>query len=176
MASDKLLTNDPFLAAIEAKVAAWRAVAESYRAAVALDGPLNDAGAVPNPAVGRTDLPVGVFRSMGVKEAIVVYLESRRQKQTNKEIAVGLQKGGIHSESGSFESTVATALYRLKADGVVLRFPDGWDLASSYPDSLRARMEKDRKPAKRAKARKAKRRPVAAGPKLLESPREKEIA
>ena len=42
-------------------------------------------------------------------------------------------------------ATVGTALHRLKNEGMVLRFADGWDLASHYPDGLRARLEKAEK-------------------------------
>jgi hypothetical protein len=168
MASDKTTNadRDPFLAAVEAKIAAWTAVLDSYRAAKALDGSLGDVGAMPSSLSapgGPQPLPVGVFRGKGVKEAIVIYLEASRRKQTNKEIAAGLASGGIATTSSNFESTVATALMRLKNDGVVLRFPDGWDLASSYPESLRNRLQKDAPPKRKRAAKKQ--RP--AEPKLL---------
>ena len=41
--ADQNGTTDPILAAIEAKIAAWTAVADSYRAAMAIDAPLGDA-------------------------------------------------------------------------------------------------------------------------------------
>jgi hypothetical protein len=170
MASEKPQA-DPFLSAIEAKIAAWTAVAESYRLAVSLDGQLGDvtlAGAAVTTPVGRAqasfDLPVGVFRDKSLKEAIPVYLGAIRRKQTNKEIAEALQGGGFPTTSDHFESTVATALYRLKNDGVLLRFSDGWDLASSYPDSLRGRLEKEAKP-RAAKAKKRRRKPAAGDTK-----------
>jgi hypothetical protein len=52
----------------------------------------------------------------------------------------GLLRGGLASTSKNLESTVATALGRLRDEGIVLRFPDGWDLAESYPESLRNRL------------------------------------
>jgi hypothetical protein len=157
MAAEKTHQDDQFLAAIKAKIAAWTAVADSYCAAVSLDGPLappNDVtvtGAhIPSTAVlyagSVQQLPVGVFRDKSLKDAIPIYLGAKRRKQTNKEIAVGLQAGGFPTTAENFEATVATALYRLKNEGVILRFPDGWDLASSYPESLRGRLEKDAKP------------------------------
>lgn len=172
MASDQP-TTDPFLAAIEAKIAAWTAVADTYRAAVALDGPLGELGAGTSqagykrnaPGAASMDLPVGVFRDKGLKEAIEIYLAAGRRKQTNKEIAIGLQKGGIATTAANFEATVATALGRMKDDGTVLRFPDGWDLASSYPDSLRTRLEKDTTPKKTAKKAKRGKRPAGTAPK-----------
>jgi hypothetical protein len=161
--------KDAFLAAIEAKIAAWKAVADTYRAAVSLDGPLSEPGGIVS-AVGiaagtssvRThsqngELPVGVFRDKSLKEAIPIYLGAGRRKQTNKEIAVGLQAGGFPTTAENFEATVATALYRLKKEGVLLRFPDGWDLAASYPDNLRGRLEKDAKPRTRRRSERVKR-------------------
>lgn len=150
--------RDSFLAAVEAKIAAWKAVADSYRAAKSLDGPLGDLPASGQP-IGQSggppiDLPVGVFRDKSLKEAIPIYLEAGRRKQTNKEIATGLQTGGFHTTADNFEATVATALYRLKNEGTILRFPDGWDLAASYPGNLRTRLEKDANPKKK-RARKA---------------------
>ncbi len=157
MAEEKHGT-DPILAAIEAKIAAWSAVADSYRAAMSIDGPLGE-GSVLTMAKGvgkahlasrmASELPVGIFRNKSIKEAIVLYLDALQRKQTNKEIAIGLQKGGIATTSKTFEATISTALHRLKADGVVLRFADGWDLAAHYPDNLRNRLEKDRKPQKK---------------------------
>ena len=167
MASEKHEPTDPFLAAVEAKIAAWTAVAESYRKAVSLDGPLGDSnivkvdtgtlnlqGHAPHVQV----LPVGVFRDKSIKEAIAIYLGAGHRKQTNKEIALGLQKGGIATTSANFEATIATALHRMKDEGTVLRFPDGWDLAASYPDNLRGRLEKDAKPRRASKTRQAKRK------------------
>lgn len=51
------------------------------------------------------------------------------------------------------------ALHRLKADGVVLRFKDGWDLAESYPEHIRKSLEKDSKPVRSGKTAK---RPASA--------------
>jgi hypothetical protein len=175
MAADKL-EKDAFLAAVEARIAAWTAVADSYRAALALDRPLGGESA-PVPSLGTTqvagyDLPVGVFRDKTIKEAIVIYLEAGRRKQTNKEIAIGLQKGGIATTAANFEATVATALGRLKDEGTILRFPDGWDLAASYPESLRGRLQKEGKPrkpvrAKRVRAPRAQKATANDGPQLV---------
>lgn len=146
---------DTFRASIMGKISAWKAVLDSYDAAVSLDGRLSEPAT--NGHQGRhvaaegskaMDLPVGVFRDKSLREAIQIYLGAGRRKQTNKEIAVGLQNGGIPTTSKFFDATVATALSRMKDDGVVLRFSDGWDLAASYPDSLRNRLDKDTKATK----------------------------
>jgi hypothetical protein len=150
--------NDPIIAALKARIAGFQAALDSYLAAIALDGGSPAEGSAAGVAgVARPkamDLPVGVFRDKSVKEAIVIYLEAGRRKQTNKEIADGLKRGGIATTSGSFESTVATALFRLKNEGVVLRFDEGWDLAASYPDSLRSRLESREQPRKKKSAKK----------------------
>lgn len=154
---------DTFRASIIGKIAAWKAVLDSYDAAVSLDGRLNEPAANGHeghriaPESGKSiDLPVGIFRDKSLREAIQILLGAGRRKQTNKEIALGLQKGGIPTTSKFFEATVATALSRMKDDGVLLRFPDGWDLSSSYPDSLRNRLDKDAKPTKKAKQKEKK--------------------
>jgi hypothetical protein len=159
MATEKPL-RDPFLAAMEAKVAAWTAAIESYRKAASLDGPVDVSGGAPSdvsmlgsPRAQGYDLPVGVFRDKSLKEAIPIYLAAGRRKQTNKEIAVGLKVGGFPTTAENFEATVATALFRLKKEGTILRFPDGWDMASSYPDGLRSRLAKDAKPRKSGNAK-----------------------
>jgi hypothetical protein len=150
--------RDNFRAAIEAKIAAWQTVLRSYDAAVSLDGAIGDVTPSENQPrreePGKAvDLPVGIFRGKTIPEAIEIFLEARRRKQTNKEIAQGLKDGGIASTSANFEATLATALSRMRDDGKVLRFPDGWDLASSYPESLRTRLEKDSKPKAKGKKR-----------------------
>ena len=157
-------TTDTFRASLIGKIAAWKAVLDSYDAAVSLDGRLESSASGPQSrhiaAEGgkAMDLPVGVFRDKSLREAIQIYLGAGRRKQTNKEIAVGLQKGGIATTSKFFEATVATALGRMKDDGLVLRFPDGWDLSASYPDSLRNRL--DPKPAGGKRKGKKKQRPT----------------
>src|SRR5687767_575917 len=150
--------RDNFRAAIEAKIAAWQNVLRSYDAAVSLDGAMGDVPPSENPArrddPGKAiDLPVGIFRGKTIPEAIEIFLAARRRKQTNKEIAQGLKDGGIHSTSNNFEATLATALGRMRDDGKLLRFPDGWDLASSYPESLRSRLDKDAKPKVKVKVK-----------------------
>ena len=157
---------DTFRASVMAKITAWKAVLDSYDAAVSLDGALGEVAANSHqarPESGKpTDLPVGVFRDKSIREAIEIYLGAGRRPQANKEIAQGLQKGGIPTTSKYFEATVATALGRMKEDGLVLRFSDGWDLAASYSDSFRSRVDKDTKATKpRRKEKKVRARTAA---------------
>ena len=137
------LSHDSVIAEIEAKIAAWTAVLSSYKAAVSLDGPLGKPTSSPpsNPqhssatsgAHRAVDLSggVGVFRDKSIKEAIKIFLVSSSRRQTNKGIAAGLQMGGIATTATNFQATVSTALGRMKENGIVLRFPDGWALAAS---------------------------------------------
>ena len=166
--------QDSFLAMINAKIAALQSLAESYRAALSV-GALGQTGDLDLPVLtpamagssrqaggsGSVDLPVGVFRDKSIPEAIKMYLKACRRKQTGKEIAAGLKEHGLHSTSKSFETTVTGSLHRLKEAGVVLRFKEGWDLAESYPDHLRARIGKDASASSKPKPKKKRRRSKA---------------
>jgi len=71
------------------QIAVWKAVADSYRAAVSLDGPLGESTIVAGIGTaaggsgmrahgqGVTQLPVGIFRDKGLKEAIQTLPGSR---------------------------------------------------------------------------------------------------
>lgn len=157
--------TDPVLVRIQAKIAAWQAAAESYRAALALEQSAGgDQPGRPTPA--PLELPVGAFRGMRIPEAIKLYLQSMRRKQTSKEIAAGLREGGIETTAKNFETTVAGALHRMK-DREVLRFKDGWDLAEAHSTAMRNRLAQDngKKKPKKAKAKGAPGKPKKAEPK-----------
>jgi hypothetical protein len=105
-------------------------------------------------------LPRGAFLNKTGTEAIKLYLGAARKKQTNKEIAQALREGGFES-TGSLDSLVTNGLFRLKQDGTVLRFDDGWGLAEWYPESFRNRVAEKadagkRKTKKKKVARKGK--------------------
>src|SRR5437899_2565343 len=98
--------TDPVLVRIQAKIDAWQAAADSYRAALALEqsGELEDGnGRRPGIAV---ELPVGAFRGMKIPEAIKLLLQAGRRKQTAREIATGLREGGMETTAKNFETTV----------------------------------------------------------------------
>lgn len=146
--------RDGYEVALEAKIAAWQAALNAYRAAKAVDGSLGETNlgsglqtpSLKGAPLGSFDLPVGALRTKSVPDAIRLYLSAARQKQTNKEIAVGLRQGGLETTAGNFEANIAAALFRLKKAGVVLRFKDGWDLAEHYPDHIRNKLENGAKP------------------------------
>jgi hypothetical protein len=170
MASDKSEKTehiDPFITMLDAKIAALQTLREGYLKALAL-GALGQeihmgAGALAMtgyaPTVGiAIELPTGAFLNMSIPEAIRLYLSAVKKKQTAREIASALKEGGMESTAANWETTVTGALHRLKTAGAVLRFKDGWGLADHYPDSLRARIAKEkprRGRPKRAKTAKA---------------------
>jgi hypothetical protein len=161
-------TNDylaSLLADMEAKKAALDAAMTAIRAAIAAGalgapgdlqiGPLAvNATAAP---AGLADLPRGAFLGMTASEAIKLYLSTVRKKQTNKEIAQALQDGGLVS-AGNFGNFITSALFRLKKEGAVLRFDDGWGLSEWYNEAFRAKLgaPNSKKPAKRGRGKRKK--------------------
>ena len=167
MASDTT-AQDPFLASIEAKIAALQALADSYRTAISVGafgqpgepgvlGPVSlVATGVLRPSTGPVELPTGAFRGTGMAAAIRMYLEAARRKQTFRQIADALKEGGLVSTAENFDKTLNTTLHRLKAGGELIQFKDGWDLASSYPESFKQRLVEKDTPKKTKKTRKTK--------------------
>jgi hypothetical protein len=157
------------LADMEAKYAALGNAIASLRAALATGalgvgeistGP-SSAG-ITQPPGAPVSLPRGAFLGKSVTEAIKLYLSAIRKKQTNKEIAQALKDGGLES-TGNFDSYVTGGLFRLKNEGTLLRFDDGWGLAEWYPESFRTRVvEKAGNGEKRRGKKKAARKNKAA--------------
>lgn len=158
--------TDPVLARIQAKIAAWQAAADSYRAALALEQG-SDTAAFGDTARPRTvvELPVGAFRGMTIAEAVRLYLQSVRRKQTPQEIGEGLRAGGIESTAKDFGPTLRSTLHHLKKRGELLRFKDGWDLAEAHSTALRNRLAKETTKPKDKKATKKAKKAVKAAPK-----------
>jgi hypothetical protein len=157
---------NPLFAYAEARIAAWQAVLASLKAALSLD-PSGTAGegidlsslaVSQNGAIGSpVDLPDGAFFGKSIPACVKLYLSAARKKKTAKEIATALREGGVESTAGSFESTVSTALIRLRAAGEVLRFKDGWGLSEWYPANMRGSgttaPPKSKKKSKKGKAK-----------------------
>ena len=165
--------TDGFLAMIDAKIAALKVLADSYRAAVALGalgqpgdieisvpaGSLSLSGAAPSLSMsGPVELPQGALLGKSIPNAIKLLLSVTRRKLTTREIAAGLKDGGVESTSKFFENTVTTALHRLKASGDVLKFNDGWASADLYSEALRNRLAAQNDPRKSRKAAKTRKR------------------
>jgi len=178
--------KDGFLAMINAKIAALEALRASYLAALSVGAfgqaadltdlsNFNPASIVPTSprqtAPGApVDLPTGVFRSKSMAASIRMYLEAARRKLTLPEIVSGLKEYGLQSSAKDFDRTVNSTLHRLKEMGDLLPFKDGWDLASSYPESLRKRLSQEAKPSRKSKTKKKAKAPVA--PRVAAAPKE----
>lgn len=91
------------------------------------------------------------FFRMTVPEAIQAFLEIKKQPQTPKAIADGLEQGGILSESKHFYANVFTALKRLRKQGLVVNTRRGWGLAEWYAGRSGV-MAQPTKPKRRKKA------------------------
>lgn len=84
-----------------------------------------------------TELPRGAFLGKSLPAAVKLYLSAVMKKQTIKEIATALREGGVESTSDNFENVITGCVNRMKANGELLRFKDGWALAEFYPEHLR---------------------------------------
>ncbi len=151
--ADNILDYATMLADMEAKKAVLEAGIASLRIAIAAgalgtmtgDIPAGSTIIAPSPGAGSGDIPKGAFLGKSVPEAVSLYFATVRKKCTGSEIEQGLKKGGIESTSKNFEVIVNNTLYRLKAQGKVLRFDDGWGLAEWYPEGFRSRIDQNKK-------------------------------
>jgi len=147
---------------MEAKKAALDAAMVAIRAAIVAGAlgapgeyqPAPSATGLAVPQVGFADLPRGAFLGKTATEAIRLYLSTVRRKQTNKEIAQALRDGGLES-AGDFGNFITSALFRMKKEGTLLRFDDGWGLSEWYNEAFRAKVAGvvSKKPAKRGKGK-----------------------
>ena len=190
MASDTPDKNS-FLAIIDAKLAALQALRESYVAALETgafgQGEVDQAAlavTTKSPTTGSTgrtggqpmDLPTGAFRNKSMSDAIRLCLDAGQRKQTLEEIVAGLQEGGLVTTAKDFKQTVNATLHRLKEAGELLQFKDGWDLAASYPDSLRQRLAQTKESGAPKRQRKAKRKGASASKAKATKPEKAEPA
>jgi hypothetical protein len=108
---------------------------------------------------------MGAFRGKGIRSAIKMYLGAAKRKQPFKEIATALKAGGLESTSSDFERTLNATLHQLRKGGVLIQFPEGWDLADAYPESFKQRLanNKESKPATRKKRKRGKGKARASG-------------
>jgi hypothetical protein len=100
------------------------------------------------------EVPHGAFLGKSIPEAAKLYLSIVKRKQTSREIAEGLKKGGIESKSKSFNAQVHSILDRARKSGtgVFVKLDGHWGLAEWYPSALRAGVvQKTSKPKKSKK-------------------------
>ena len=120
------------------------------------------------------DLRNHPFLGMSIGEAAKKYLLMAKRKQTVKEIAEALERGGLHHTSPNFQATVATMVHRYaKNDPDMLSTGKGeWALAAWY-GNRRPKAEPPKR--KRAKTKAAK-TAVAGGAHVHTGPTAKELA
>lgn len=158
---------------LDAKIAALQALRDAAKAAAALGvlGPqIEGLDALPMTVNGDSlgvpiDLPEGAFKNKSVPACIELYLSTApMKKKTNKEIAAALREGGVESNANKFDTIIAGALFKLKKDGKILRFKDGWGLSSWYPAHIRGAADTESSKSTKQKgkrARKAKAKVIA---------------
>jgi hypothetical protein len=84
------------------------------------------------------ELPRGAFLGKSLPAAVKLYLSAVVKKKTIKEIATALREGGVESTSDNFEGVITGCVHRMKSNGELLQFKDGWALAEFYPQHIRA--------------------------------------
>lgn len=144
-------------AALEAAIAAFRQVL-NIGAHVSLGSAVQGASKPIDPAT----IPDDAFFGLSIGEACKKYLQMVKRKQSVKEIADALDRGGLPHTSSNFAATVATMLNRAaKADPELVRVGRGeWGLAGWYGNRRPKPIERPRK-AKRTKATERKVKAVA---------------
>jgi len=144
------------LAVIDTKIAALQRMRESVIAAISVGAfgqgesidpsnlPPAPSGGISTPSFsqlnGSLDLPTGIFRDKGLADAIRLLLSAAKRKTPFKEIKAALLQGGLATTAEDFDPTLSGTLNRMKRTGELLAFKEGWDLASSYPESFRQRL------------------------------------
>ena len=167
----KTLDYGAFLADLEAKRAVLDQAIASLRAVLAGGGAesmsfVKLAGTIVNPPMHNGEVPAGAFLGKSIPESTKLYLSIVKQKQTPREIAEALQKGGMETTSKNFEGIVAAGIHRAsKKYGEIVKVGRAWALAEWYPSGIRAAAAKEtRKARKPRKARRQKSAKVAVTP------------
>ena len=152
------------LADLEAKKAALEHTIASFRQALsigALGLNLTDASVGMQDAVGHSfstgEVPDGAFLGKSISEAAKLYLEIVKKKQTTREIAEALQKGGMESTSKkNWFPIVHAAIVRAYKAGGIVKVGNQWGLPGWYPKGIvaaqpsRKRANKPRKASAKA--------------------------
>jgi hypothetical protein len=190
--STEQLDYTAILADLEAKKTALEQTIASFRAAMAAGalGQVGDAGSGIMASLGASvfggEVPTGAFLRKSIPEAARLYLEIVKKKQTSREIAEGLRKGGMESTSKNFFGMVHAVLDRARKapNSPFVKIGSQWALAGWFPKGIvaagsqgRATKKKVRRDAKSARAKVAPRAeaalPSPAQAELVAAPREK---
>jgi hypothetical protein len=183
------MSTQPFdysaiVADLEAKKAAIDAMLASIRSAMALGalGQASDSPGMPGGASASSmfggDVPDGAFLGKSIPEATKLYLEIVKKKQTTREVAEALVKGGMESTSTNFGNIVHAVLNRTRKSpnspfvklgshwGLKVWYPKGIGVTASVPP--KKGKKKSRKATKSAESEpKAKAQTVVSGPQVV---------
>jgi len=132
------------LADLEAKKAALEAAIASVRAAMGagLLGQIGEGAAGLSSALAHSmsggEVPDGAFLGKSIPEGAKLYLEIVKKKQTTREIADALQKGGMESTSKDFPGIVLAVLGRARKapKSAIVKVGNQWGLATWYPKGV----------------------------------------
>ena len=76
----------------------------------------------------------GMFFGLSLTEAAQAYLQAVRRKQSAREIAEALERGGFHHTSKDFPNTVRAILSRNAAnEGDFIKLQTDWGLSTWFP-------------------------------------------
>lgn len=153
-----------FLGDLEQKKAALEVLIASVRAAMAIGAlgqPGDVTGIVPSfsaPSITGGEVPAGAFFGKSIPEAAKLYLEIVKKKQTSREIAEALLKGGTESTSSNFVGIVHAVLGRARKspDSAFVRIGNQWGLTSWYPKGILSAAAAGQGKASKKKRNKAK--------------------
>jgi hypothetical protein len=163
------------IADLDAKRAALDAAIAALRLAVSIGAQvtMGTAGAVPAKPIDPASIPDDAFFGLSIGEAAKKYLLMVKRKQSVREIADALERGGLPHTSSNFVNTVATMLNRTAKDQELVRVGRGeWGLAAWY-GNRRPKQEPVKKTPKRAQSkaeRSIKLRPTANKESSASSP------
>lgn len=157
--------------AIEATIATLRSAMSLGMLGVGSDVPMGGSSSASSSIYGN-EVPAGAFLGKSIPEAARIYLEIVKKKQTSREIAEALQKGGMESTSGNFIGIVHAVLDRARKakNASIVKLGTQWGLAGWYPKGILNNTGAGM-PAKKAKkkAKKAAKASMPDAPKALPS-------
>ena len=118
------------------------------------------------------DIPNGAFHGKSITEASKIYLGMIKKKQTTREIAEALLRGGMETTSDRFQTNVHGILLRAGKDKhELVRIGNAWGLAEWYPASMRSNQPKNvRNEPKRKRGRPKTIKPIEALDDATEQP------
>lgn len=145
--TEKKLDYAAFLADMETKramldqaIASLKAVMAAGALTVNVSGDLGGLADAVSVTLHNGDIPAGAFLGKSIPEAAKLYLSIVKRKQTSREIADALRKGGIESTAKNFYPNVHSILDRARkaGSGIVKLDRSYWGLAEWYPAGLRS--------------------------------------